>query len=51
MRLWAVDPSGETPIQVAGWLGLVVPAILFLATCAAAAILMMRRVPTMAEDL
>jgi ABC-2 type transport system permease protein len=51
MRVWAVDPAGETATQIAGGLGLVGPAILFLAVCVSATILMARRTPTMAEDL
>jgi ABC-2 type transport system permease protein len=51
MRVWAVDPSGPTPMSVADGLGLVVPVILFVTLCVSAAIVMRGRVATMAEEL
>jgi ABC-2 type transport system permease protein len=52
MRVWSVDPSGPTPLEVTGdaW-GLVGPLIVFVITCAAAVVLMRQRARTMAEEL
>jgi ABC-2 type transport system permease protein len=51
-RVWAVDPSAPTALEATGniW-GLLGPALIFVAICAYATVLMARRARTMAEDL
>ena len=51
-RVWAVDPAGETAWGAVGnGLGLIGPAVIFVAICGCAALLVARRTRTVAEDL
>lgn len=52
MRVWAVEPSAPTALEATGnvW-GLLGPALVFVAVCAYATVLIRRRARTMAEDL
>ena len=51
-RTWVIDPSAPGAVEAAGgWLGLVVPALIYLTVCLLALWIFRREAPRIAEEL
>lgn len=51
-RKWFIDPTAPGPVAVAGgWAHMIIPALLFVATCVAAVWVLDREAPRIAEEL
>lgn len=51
VRVWVLEPQAPTPVDIAGWAGLIPATVIFIGACGLGIWLFSREAPRIAEDL